>query len=37
VEAEIESEFAGTLIRIDVPEGATALVGAQLGAIELET
>jgi pyruvate/2-oxoglutarate dehydrogenase complex dihydrolipoamide acyltransferase (E2) component len=36
VEAEVESEFAGTLVRIDVPEGTTALVGTQLAAIEID-
>ncbi|MFL5799637.1 MAG: biotin/lipoyl-containing protein [Actinomycetota bacterium] len=35
VEAEIESEVDGILLRIDVPEGGTAAVGASLASIEV--
>jgi len=34
VEAEIESETDGTLVRIEIPEGGTAPVGASLAVIE---
>jgi pyruvate/2-oxoglutarate dehydrogenase complex dihydrolipoamide acyltransferase (E2) component len=34
VEAEIEAEVAGTLIRIEVAEGASATVGQALAVIE---
>jgi pyruvate/2-oxoglutarate dehydrogenase complex dihydrolipoamide acyltransferase (E2) component len=34
VEAEVESEVAGTLIRIEVAEGSAAAVGEALAVIE---